>query len=201
MAVKPKTETVQTVVLNDRWVNEVQVLDDDGCAVTDATMVVTVTPPTGPSVPVTPEAIDGDRYRWAYVPTVSTGRWIASVSADGYGLTYFIADVVDVAAGVDMPTLEQVLSYLGWTEDTANNDAATALATETSAQAAICVVGPVYPNDLRGALYRRVARNLALKKLPVAVLRGDGEVGPMVLPGNDPEVRRLERPHRKLFFR
>jgi hypothetical protein len=43
-----------------------------------------------------------------------------------------------------------------------------------------------------------VARNLAMRGLPVAVLRGDGEAGDTILPGRDPEVRRFEAPYRRL---
>lgn len=55
-----------------------------------------------------------------------------------------------------------------------------------------------YPVDLAEALCRRVARNLALRGLPLAVLQASSEGGPMATPGKDPEIRRLEFPHRKL---
>lgn len=58
--------------------------------------------------------------------------------------------------------------------------------------------GVAYPADLALALKRRVARSLALKGLPLAVLQSDSESGPLVLPGRDPEVRRLEAPYKRL---
>lgn len=58
--------------------------------------------------------------------------------------------------------------------------------------------GTTYPADLELALCRRVARNLALKGMPLAVLQSDSESGPLVLPGRDPEVRRLEAPYKRL---
>jgi hypothetical protein len=200
MAIKAKTDRIVELVLSDRWVIDVQVTDDDGCAV-DVEPTITVTLPNGTTSSVTPEATGDGGYRGVYVPTVSTGRYVARVVADGYGAADFVAYVVSTTLAAGMPTLALVLNYLGWDADTADNDAATALATESAAQRAICNVGAVYPDDLRGALYRRVARNLAMKKLPVAVLRGDGEGGDTVLPGNDPEVKRLERPHRKVILR
>ena len=200
MAVKATTETNVQIPLSDRWLIGVRVTDDDGCAV-DVAPTITVTLPDGSTSPVTPEATDDGEYRGVYVPAVSTGRYVARAAATGYGVEDFVAYVVSTTLAAGMPTLALVLNYLGWTEDTDEDDAATALATEAAAQRSICRVGAVYPDDLRGALYRRVARNLAMKKLPVAVLRGDGEAGDTVLPGNDPEVRRLERPHRKVILR
>jgi hypothetical protein len=93
---------------------------------------------------------------------------------------------------------------------TRDTEIAGALATEILAQrnavrAAAFGVDPeppgepvAYPADLAEAVCRRVARNLALRGIPLAVLQGDGETGSTVLPKNDPEVRRLEAPHRRL---
>lgn len=55
-----------------------------------------------------------------------------------------------------------------------------------------------YPVDLAEAVCRRVARNLALRGLPLAVLQSDAEGGALVTPGKDPEIRRLEGPYRRL---
>lgn len=73
-----------------------------------------------------------------------------------------------------------------------------AINTETTAQAGKCRIPDPVPADLDEALKRRVVRNLAMRKLPLAMLQGDAERGPAYLPGNDPEVRRLEAPYRKL---
>jgi hypothetical protein len=93
---------------------------------------------------------------------------------------------------------------------TRDTEIASALATEIAAQrkavrAAAFGVDPAapaapvaYPTDLAEAVCRRVARNLALRGIPLAVLQGDTETGPTVLPGRDPEVRRLEAPYRRL---
>lgn len=74
-----------------------------------------------------------------------------------------------------------------------------AIAAETLAQERVCRIPDPVPDDLLQALKRRVMRNLAMRALPLAVLQGDAELGGSnVLPGNDPEVRRFERPWRRL---
>jgi hypothetical protein len=51
--------------------------------------------------------------------------------------------------------------------------------------------------DLREALLRRVAANLARRQLgPLPGPQGDSET-PAIVPARDPEVRRLEGPWRK----
>jgi len=73
-----------------------------------------------------------------------------------------------------------------------------ALDAESLAQVNVCGVRVVYTSDLREALMRRVAANLARRRLPLMVLRGDGEVGDVVPPSRDSEVRRLEAPYRRM---
>lgn len=98
-----------------------------------------------------------------------------------------------------IPDLTAVKEYLGQTS--ASDDTITsALAAESAAQSRVCRIPVTYPEDLGEALKRRVARNLALRGLPIAVLRGDAESGNTILPGRDPEVRRLEAPFRKLML-
>lgn len=103
------------------------------------------------------------------------------------------------------PDLAAVKVYLELAEDDDTRDVeiAEALAAEIIQQrhavrASAFGAGTEYPADLALALKRRVARNLALKGLPLAVLQGDAESGPLVLPGRDPEVRRLEGRARRL---
>lgn len=100
------------------------------------------------------------------------------------------------------PTASDVEAYLGDTSYTTEEIGA-ALAAEKSAQAARCRVpadDAVWPPDLTEALFRRCARNLAMRGVPLAILQGDAEVGSTVLPGQDPEVRRLEGPWRKVML-
>lgn len=93
-------------------------------------------------------------------------------------------------------TPAEVIDYIGdtsWTDTQIQG----AIDAEAAAQAAACRIPDPVPADLLEALKRRVARNLAMRGLPLAVLQGDAEVGSSILPGRDPEVRRLEGPHRK----
>ncbi|HEY3516610.1 MAG TPA: hypothetical protein VGL98_06140 [Gammaproteobacteria bacterium] len=196
MAVRADSPTSIELAVSDVWVIDVCVTDADGDAADDAP-VVTVTLPAGGTATPTVESLSAGRYRAEYI-VVTTGRYVARAVTLTHGAADFAAYVTGTTAATGMPDLDDVLNYLGWTEDNDNDDAATALATESAAQRRVCRIGATYPDDLRGALYRRVARNLALKGLPLAVLRGDAESGDTVLPGRDPEVRRLEGPHRKL---
>lgn len=100
-----------------------------------------------------------------------------------------------------IPDLADVKTYLG---QTSVSDAVieAALLVETMAQAAVCripLLAEDYPDDLAEALRRRVARNLAMRNLPLAIpSANDAEAGATFVPGRDPEVRRLEAPHRRL---
>jgi hypothetical protein len=199
MAVLASSPSLVELSLSARWIIDVQVTNDDGCAV-DVAPVVTVTLPDASTATPTVEALQSGEYRAVYVPAVSTGRYVARAVADGYGAADFVAYVSGTTSGTGMPTVDQLITYLGLTEDD-EDEVQFALNTEAASQRDICRVGAVYSDALRGALFRRVARNLALKGLPIMVLRGDGESGDTVLPGNDPEVRRLERPHRKVILR
>lgn len=98
------------------------------------------------------------------------------------------------------PDLGELKTYLGPTSQT---DAALerVLAVEASAQRKVCRV-PADPEaawdpDLGEALCRRVARNLAMRGIPLAMFQGDAEGGALIPPNRDPEVRRLEGPFRK----
>ncbi|MBM0274131.1 hypothetical protein [Micromonospora tarensis] len=160
----------------------------------DTAPSVVVTPPTGDPVPVTPEQTSAGRWETSYEVT-EPGRHVARASLDG-AVVDFAGQALEVTAGpvLDVPKVVAYLGQISATQDTVGD----ALAAETFAQAAVCRVGAIYPPDLREALLRRVARNLALRGVPLAVLRGDAETGSTVLPGRDPEVRRLEAPHRRL---
>lgn len=103
------------------------------------------------------------------------------------------------------PTLPEVKVYLGAAAQTYTDAAITAaLTAETAAQAAVCRIPAAagdppevtLPDDLEEALMRRVARNLAMRRLPLGVQTSETATTP--LGTNDPEVRRLERPHRKV---
>lgn len=75
-----------------------------------------------------------------------------------------------------------------------------AFAAESKAQARKCRVpaatATTWPDDLAEALMRRVHRNLAMRNLPLSVQQVEG--GGIRIGSNDPEIRRLEGPFRKV---
>lgn len=104
-----------------------------------------------------------------------------------------------------LPDLKAYLGQAGeaWSDEVLSG----ALVTERSAQAARCriPVDPeiegetfVYPAELDEALFRRVARNLAIRGLPLGVQASISEAAVAVTRiGDDAEIRRLEAPYRK----
>lgn len=113
------------------------------------------------------------------------------------------------------PTLTDTKSYLGYDNpDVASRpswsdaDVLRALEAEIAAQKAACKFPPdpalpaeplPYPKDLKEALFRRVSRNLNMKPLPLGYQNYNTEFGTVATRvGSDPEVRRLEAPHRRL---
>lgn len=76
-----------------------------------------------------------------------------------------------------------------------------ALDAEAAAQARKCrieVPGTDLPVDLFEALLRRVARNLAMRNLPLGVQ--SNEAGAIRLGSVDPEIARLEAPYRRVVI-
>lgn len=108
------------------------------------------------------------------------------------------------------PALVVVKEYLGSDHSWTDTEISSALASETAAQVKVCRFPPdpdplaplAYPADLAEALCRRVAHNLALRSLPLGVQATISEmaVATTSVGGTDAEVRRLERPHRKLVM-
>lgn len=176
------------------WVLSVVVTDADGLVVTDAP-VVTVTLPGGSTATPTVETVTTGVYRVAYI-LGTAGRYVARVVASGYGAADFVAFATASVGAALMPTAADVLDYLGETS-WETEDVQGALDAEAAAQRRACDVPAAYPADLREALLRRVARNLAMRAQPLAMIVGD-EAETSVIPGRDPEVRRLERAHPRL---
>jgi hypothetical protein len=183
------------------WTLSVLVTDAD-CSATDAAApVVTVTLPAGGTATPTVERLATGVYRATY-EVGTAGRYIARAVAAGYGVATFVAYVTGTTAATAMPTKDDVDDYLGgatahsWS-DTELDDV---LAAEAAAQRRVCRVPAEYPADLREALLRRCAVNLKKRGLPLMILQGDAEAGTTSanVPGIDAEVRRLERPWRRL---
>lgn len=178
------------------WELVVETRDLDGELV-DTAPTLTVTNPAGTTTSPAWETVSAGVLRATVLPAVA-GRWIATVVDATYGAVDFGAYVALTTAAGAMPVAADVVAYMGGTS-WENADVEDALAAEAAAQRARCRVAAVYPDDLREALLRRVLRNLALRSLPLATVPGDGEgSAPMPVPHTDPEVRRLEAPHRKL---
>jgi len=99
------------------------------------------------------------------------------------------------------PDLTAVKAYLG-DSSYSDQDISDALAAEKAAQATVCRVPAdtdTWPDDLTEALKRRVRRNLAMKQLPLGLSTSVSDSAVQtVRVGSDPEVRRLEAPHRRL---
>ncbi|MEV0156879.1 hypothetical protein AB0H57_24550 [Micromonospora sp. NPDC050686] len=196
MGIAALSSTSALLPVGGQWLIDVQARDLDGYADV-AAPTATVTPPAGGVALPAVEAVGTGRYRATYTVD-APGRYIAQVATGGDAV-YFAAYVTATTTTTGMPTTDDVADYLregaaSW--DTA--DLTDALDAEAAAQRATCRVGAVYPDDLRQALLRRVQRNLAMRQLPLAVMQGDAELGPTMAPGRDPEVRRLEAPHRRL---
>lgn len=180
----------------DRWVLTVRVTDDNGSGVETLPSIAAVFPDGDTESPVA-ENLGQGFYR-AAVTVSDPGTYVVTVQAAGYGVTAFRAEVLSLADPFGfMPDLAEVKAYLG---ETSTTDAVIqdALNAETQAQSDVCRIPVVYPVTLGQALKRRVARNLALRGIPLAVLRGNAEIGNLTLPGRDPEVKRLEAPYKKL---
>lgn len=94
-----------------------------------------------------------------------------------------------------VPAPAAVATYLGASVPEGDPRLVSALAAETNAQAAACRVDP-YNDNLAEALCRRVARNLAMRGVPLGVQ--NDEFGGTRLGSTDPEVRRLEAPYRRV---
>jgi hypothetical protein len=198
MGVRALSSTSVDLPISGVWALVVAVTDSDGCPADVATTVV-VTLPGGSTATPTAEQVTAGVYRAEYV-VGTPGRYVARVTTATNGAVDFAAYATSTVAGTAMPDLDAAKTYLQIDlDDTTQDDEITeALDAEAAAQRSVCRVPAAYPADMREALLRRVARNLALRRLPLMVLRGDAEAGDTVLPGRDPEVRRLESPHRKL---
>jgi hypothetical protein len=164
------------------------------------TPTVTITDPSGATSAPVPVA-GSDTGNWSVIVTVGTaGRWVAHLSTpeDAADAAVYVLGPT-TAAG--MPTVADCAAYLAEVASSWSTTAITdAFNAERSAQRDKCGERNPYPDSLREALLRRVARNLAMRRLPLAMAGGDADGGPAIIPGNDPEVRRLERPYRRLVI-
>lgn len=180
------------------WDLLVDVRDIYDCLTADVPTITVTKPDASTTVP-TLQTLTSGVYLAQY--TIATaGRHVATAATTSHGSISFTAFAIAVSVAADMPTAAQVRTYLG-ANSALDPQIQDALDTEAQAQRDICVVPAAYPASLRQALMRRVARNLSMQRIPLAVLQGDAEAGTTsaFLPGSDPEVNRLEKPYRRLL--
>lgn len=195
MTISARSSSSQTLPVGGVWLIEVRVTDSDGCPATDTVIVTVTLPDDTTDTPTVTEVCTG-RYR-AEVTVDAVGRYVAG-AVGTLGAVDFTAYVAATVAGADMPAIADLDEYLG-THSFTDDQLTDALDAEAAAQRKACRVPAAYSADLRQALLRRCARNLAFRRVPLSVLQGDADAGTTnAYPGRDPEVRRLEAPYRRL---
>lgn len=175
-----------------------EVRDEDGTLTNPGAMSLLVVHEDGNEDDLTGDlvATEAGRFEVGYAPAI-TGRHLARFTATGD-----YAGMATVILDIDPPdlafvTLADLHAYLGATSVT-DAELTSALHAERAAQAQRCRVDP-FTHELREALMRRVARNLAARSVPVATFTSfDGGATSTRVPSVDAEVRRLEGPYRKL---
>lgn len=173
-----------------------EVFDTAGALAAPGAAALTVTLPDGTTATPTLDNPDTGVYVLDYAPP-ATGRYVAHFVATGANAGSAV-DVFDVlAADLSVVSLSDVKVYLG---DVSHTDAeiTSALAAERRAQADRCNIDD-YTEALREALYRRVARNLAARAVPVASFSSfEGGATSTRVPMRDAEISRLEAPYMRL---
>jgi hypothetical protein len=196
MAARALSSTIVERTVGGVWDLLVDVRDACGQLVADAP-VVTVTLPGGTTATPAVETVTAGVYRAEYL-LAGAGRYTARAVTTSHGAVDFAAHVSAVTTGTGVPTVVEFRDYAR--EDFGSYDddeIQAALDTEASNQRKVCRVGAVIDPDLREALLRRVRVNLSRRNQPVLVTV-DSEGNNSFIPSRDPEVRRLEGPHRKL---
>lgn len=189
-----KLSAPDSLLTGGSWPIDVSVTDSDDIAAED-TLTVAITDPSGAETAGTVEDLGILGCYRVTVAVDTPGRWIAIITGAN-GVNGSAVWVSDAVAGVAMPTVTDLDAYLG-THSWSDDDLAEALDAEASAQRRVCRIPAAYPPDLRSALLRRAQFHLAMKRVTLGVIPGDAERD-AIRPGSDPEVRRFERPYRKL---
>lgn len=173
------------------------VKDDSGNPVAPATATLTITLPDGTTTTPTLSNPSTGVYKYDYV-NLAPGPHSALFKTTGTGTTVAEQDAWDTyAAAQSYVTLAEVKAYLGDTS-IADGELNNIIAAEQAAQARKCRID-LYSPDLKEALKRRVARNIAARNIPVAQFTSfEGGSTSTSVPRNDAEINRLEGPYRKL---
>lgn len=201
MPARALTATTGTADVGDTWRCLVLVTGNTDTTSVPDTITGTVTLPAG-SNPATATATVTRESTGIYTVTYTLAAagqhyLTVTVASTTFGNDVLVFEVLAVTGAGTVPDLAAVKTYLG---DHSHTDAeiSDALAAETQAQRDMCRRPVPYPTPMAQALMRRVARNLALRRMPLAMTQGDADFGPLAIPGRDPEVRRLEAPYRRL---
>lgn len=172
------------------------VTDRDGEPADPTSIVLTITLEGGTPETLTTSSTGTGELLAAYRPTVPgpyTVRLVLNGDRAGAAVDRFLVVPADPWA----LTVSAMRAYLVDTSAT-DGEITDALTAERYAQAARCRIDRYTP-DLLQALKRRVARNLAARRVPVATLtQFDGGQTSTRLPRTDAEVARLEAPYRRM---
>jgi len=206
MPVYSLSPTSRDIVAGDIWVISVKAQEECIAAPADTMITGQVTAPDDTTAALVFENTSAGIWI-AVVDVDDPGRYLATVVVDGYGMAAFTAYATAPTAGTGMPTLADLVGdrtqdfgYLG-ENSFSDADVQDALDAESAAQRDVCTVPAAYPDSLAQALKRRVAVNLARRAHALGLLTGDADTGDATrLPGQDPEVRRLERPYPRLVM-
>jgi hypothetical protein len=173
-----------------------EVTDKYGYPANATTAVVTVTLLGGSSSTPTVANPQTGQYTVDYIPATA-GRYVATFVTTGTNAG-MVVDAFDVqATNLGLVALADATAYLGDTSYS-NADIQSALDAERAAQAKVCRIDN-YGLDLKEALLRRVARNLAARSVPIATFNSfEGGGSSSRVPMKDPEIARLEAPYRRL---
>lgn len=198
MGIEALSFSSRTVEVGDEWVLRVLVVDEStGEPTAEVTPSVAVAGPNGLTAAPTAAATSVTGIFRAEYVAPGPGRYTAVASATGHGQVSFVANVVEITDNNDMPTVDSCNDYMG-EHSYSDPEVQEALDQETGAQFDVCRIPAAYPKALRGALHRRVQRALAMRHLALAVKETQDGESQIVVPGRDPEVRRLEAPYRKV---
>ena len=183
-------------LIGDLWQFRALVTDLDGDAIDAEIPTITINPPSGAATHPIASNVDSGEFRFTYSPALA-GRYAITAATASYGIAAVAGWADPVGLATNLPLIADVENYiedLTWDPDVIQD----ALDAEAAAQRARLKASALYTADVRQALLRRVQRNLAMRRLPLATPQGDAESGATFIPRTDPEIRRLEAPYRKL---
>jgi len=194
------SERLSTADVGDTWRIWLQAFDADQARAVPDSVTATVTLPdtTTAAMTVTAQAATG-LYEITYT-LAAAGRHTAVITtaSTDFGDDVDTLELLALAVAADPPTVDDVETYLGTTSYT-TAEITTAYNAELAAQRHRCDIPADYPADLAEALCRRVAVNLSRRQNVAGFVEGDA--GLVRVPGQDVEVRRLERPFWRLIAR